>query len=172
VKWRAFPLHPDTPEQGLALEALFQKKGIPLNVDKVMEQLKAAAAKFGLALGDRKMTYNSRLAQEVGLWAETKGQGHPFHMETFKAYFVEGVNIAQKDVLLNLIQRSGLDPREGESIIDKRTFSTAVDSDWDLSRKAGITAVPTFRMGLDKLVGAQSYETLKKLVDKYTDTAS
>jgi len=38
---------------------LFKKKGIPVDVDKMMAQLKATAAKFGLALGDRKMTYNS-----------------------------------------------------------------------------------------------------------------
>ena len=143
IKWRAFPLHPDTPEQGRTLEELFKHKGIPVDVDKMMEQLKTTAAKFGVALGDRKMTYNSRLAQEVGLWAETKGRGHEFHMEAFKAYFVEGKNIAEKDVLLNLIERSGLDPKEGESVIDKRKFSAAVDSDWELSRKAGITAVPT-----------------------------
>jgi len=138
----------------------------------MMNQLKTAAAKLGLAMGDRKMTYNSRLAQEVGLWAETKGRGHKFHMEAFKAYFVKGENIAQKSVLLSLIESSCLDPEEGEYIIDKREFSNAVDSDWELSKKAGITAVPTVRLGLDTLVGAQSYETLKKLVDKYSNRQS
>ena len=87
-----------------------------------MAHLKATAAKLGLALGDRKMTYNSRLAQEVGLWAETKGHGHKFHMEAFKAYFVDGKNIAQTDVLLNLIENSGLDPKEGKTIIETRAF--------------------------------------------------
>lgn len=133
-----------------------------------MEKLKATAAGFGLELGDRKMTYNSRLAQEVGLWAETKGCGHNFHMEAFKAYFADGRNIASKEVLLDLMKRSGLDLKEGESVIDQRTFSDAVDSDWELSRKVGIVAVPTFRLGLDKLVGAQSYENLKRMVEKYT----
>lgn len=131
----------------------------------MMTQLKSTAAKLGLAMGDRKMTYNSRLAQEVGLWAETKGCGHKFHMQAFKAYFADGKNIAQKAVLLDLIARSGLDPEEGESIIDNRVFSDRVDADWNLSREAGITAVPTFRMGLNKLVGAQPYEALKRMVE-------
>ncbi len=135
----------------------------------MMMQLKATAASFGLSLGDRKMTYNSRLAQEIGLWAETKGLGHKFHMEAFIAYFADGRNIAQKEVLLDLIKRSGLDPEEGKVVIDKRIFSDAVDSDWELSQRAGITAVPTFRMGLDKIVGSQPYEALKKMVEKYTD---
>jgi predicted DsbA family dithiol-disulfide isomerase len=65
VTWRAFPLHPDTPEQGLGLDELFKKKGIPVDVDKMMAQLKTTAAKLGLELGDRKKTYNSRLAQEL-----------------------------------------------------------------------------------------------------------
>jgi len=93
-------------------------------------------------------------------------------MEAFKAYFVQGVNIAQKDVLLNLIDRSGLDRREGKTVIETREFSDAVDSDWELSRAKGVTAVPTFFLGLDRLVGAQPYEALKRWIDKYTDKAS
>lgn len=135
----------------------------------MMAGLKATAAKLGLALGDRKMTYNSRLAQEAGLWTETKGCGHEFHMAAFTAYFVQGRNIAEKNVLLDLIECCGLDLEEGESVIDKRLFKDAVDADWELSGKAGITAVPTLRMGLDKLVGAQPHEALKRLVEKYMD---
>ena len=161
-------MHPDTPEQGISLEQLFAKKGIPVNVDKMMASLNATAAELGLVLGNRKMTYNSRLAQEVGLWAETEGRGHQFHMAAFTAYFADGRNIAQKQVLLDLITRSGLDPEQGEIIIDTRQFSGAVDADWELSKKAGIVAVPTFRMGLSKLVGAQPYAALKKMVDTYT----
>jgi len=132
----------------------------------MMAHLKRTAEKLGLELGDRKMTYNSRLAQEVGLWAETKGRGHQFHMEAFKAYFVHGQNIADKEVLLALIKRSGLDPKEGLQIIETRAFSDAVDSDWALSKAKNVTAVPTFFMGTDRLVGAQPYEALEKLVQR------
>jgi len=155
--------------EGLSLADLFKQKGIPMNVDKMMMQLKATAAGFGLPLGDRKMTYNSRLAQEIGVWAETEGCGHQFHREAFAAYFAEGRNIAQKEVLLDLIEKSGLDLRAGERVIDQRLFSKAVDEDWERSRNLGITAVPTFQMGLDRLVGAKPYATLKALVEKYKD---
>jgi predicted DsbA family dithiol-disulfide isomerase len=47
----------------------------------------------------------------------------------------------------------------------KRTFKKDVDEDWSLSRKKGITAVPTFVMNKDKLVGAHPYETLEKLME-------
>lgn len=133
-----------------------------------MSQLKQTAANLGLALGDRQRTYNSRLAQEVGLWAETKGKGHIFHMNAFRAYFADGKNIAEKEILLDLIRVSGLDAEEGNRVIDDRSFSDAVDRDWELSRAKGVNAVPTFFMGLDKLVGAQPYEVMEKMVENQT----
>ncbi len=171
MKWRAFPLHPDTPEQGLSLEDLFKKKGMLVDVAAVVAKLQATAAKFGLPMGDRKMTYNSRLAQELGLWAETRGKGHAFHNEAFQSYFVRGENLAERSVLLNLVSAVGLDVQEGETVLDQRSFKDAVDADWELSRAKGVTAVPTFFMGLDRLVGAQSHEILEKLVVKYAGQA-
>jgi predicted DsbA family dithiol-disulfide isomerase len=164
VIWRAFPLHPGTPDQGMTLEDLFSKKGIPVQVDKMMAQLKATADNLGYELGDRKMTYNSRLAQELGLWAQEKGKGHLFHLNAFKAYFVSGKNLAEKPVLMALIEQSGLDTVEGEQVVDQRTFSDAVDADWELSRRIGVSAVPTFVFGLNRIVGAQPYEAIEKLV--------
>jgi len=134
----------------------------------MMQKLKTTADKLGLELGDRKKTYNSRLAQELGLWAETKGKGHAFHLAAFRAYFAAGKNIADKDVLLDLAESVGMPEAEAREVIDRRTFSDAVDQDWELSREKGVTAVPTFFMGLDRLVGAQPYEVLDKMVARHT----
>ena len=40
-----------------------------------MARLKQVAEELGLTLGKRKKTYNSRLAQELAKWAESKGRG-------------------------------------------------------------------------------------------------
>ena len=88
-------------------------------------------------------------------------------MAVFKAYFAEGHNLAEKEVLVALIRSVGLDPGEGEVVIDQRTFKDAVDADWELARTKAITAVPTFIMGLDRLVGAQPHSVLEKMVIKY-----
>lgn len=138
-----------------------------MDVGKMMAKLKATAAGFGLPMGDRPMTYNSRLAQELGLWAESKGRGHQFHDHAFRVYFVEGRNLAKKEVLLDMAAAVGLDRDEAETVIDQRSFRDAVDRDWELSMAKGVTAVPTFFMGLDRLVGAQSHEVLERMVKKY-----
>ena len=133
-------------------------------VAQMMASLKKTAAKYGCDMGTRTRTYNSRLAQELGLWAETRGRGHEFHMTAFRAYFVDGRNLARREVLIDLASSAGLDPDEAGTVIDSRSFSNAVDRDWNRSRELGITAVPTYLSGFSRLVGAQSYEALAGLV--------
>ena len=65
-----FPLHPETPQDGLALEDLFEGRGYDLNA--MYMQMKARMDAEGLAYGQRSHTYNSRLAQELAKWADTQ----------------------------------------------------------------------------------------------------
>jgi predicted DsbA family dithiol-disulfide isomerase len=129
------------------------------------DHVKRAADEAGLPFAGRLKTYNSRLAQELGKWAESKGKGEPFHHAAFRAYFADGINIARIPALLDIAASVGLPREEAESILVKRSFKKDVDEDWSLSQKKGITAVPTFVMNKDKLVGAYPYEALQKLME-------
>ena len=64
IEWVHFPLHPDTPAEGRSLADLFAGR----NVDRkaMHAQMKARMDAEGLPYGERTMTYNSRLAQELG----------------------------------------------------------------------------------------------------------
>jgi predicted DsbA family dithiol-disulfide isomerase len=130
----------------------------------MMRHLRKTATDLGLPFGEREKTYNSRLAQELGLWAESKNKGDAFHSAAFKAYFVDGKNIAKIPVLLDLAASVELPGEEAAAVLATRLFKEAVDADWSLSREKAITAVPTFVMNQEKLVGAQPYEMLVKLM--------
>lgn len=164
IKWLAFPLHPETPEEGQRLEDLFA--GQPVDIPAMLAQLRQVAEELGLPFGNRTKTFNSRLAQEVGKWAEDQGKdlGNAFHHAAFLAYFQRGENIAQQSVLLEICESVGLDPHAAKQVLEQRTHRHAVDEDWDRSRKMGIRAVPTFVLNGQRLVGAQSYEALEKMV--------
>jgi predicted DsbA family dithiol-disulfide isomerase len=110
------------------------------------------------------MTYNSRLAQELGAWADTQPGGEAIHDAMFRAYFVDARDISQRAVLLEIAQEVGLPVDAAREVLDKRTFKEAVDADWKLSRQYGITGVPTFVAGRHGVVGAQPYEALEQLV--------
>jgi len=129
-------------------------------------QMKARMDAEGLPYGERTMTYNSRLAQEVGKWADTQPGGEAIHDAMFRAYFVEARNIGDPDVILDIVKQVGLPVDEAREVIEKRTFKDAVDEDWALSRQLGVTGVPTFVAGRYGVVGAQPYETLERLVER------
>ncbi len=128
--------------------------------------MKQAADEAGLPFGDRAKTFNSRLAQEMGKWAESNDMGDPFHHAVFKAFFADGINIAKTPSLLDIAASVGLPREEAEAVLVKRTFKADVDEDWSLSQKNGITAVPTFVINKNRLIGAQPYEMLERLMEE------
>ncbi len=130
----------------------------------MLARLRQVARELNLPFGERKMTFNSRLAQELGKWAEDQGRGDPFHHAVFLAYFQRGDNIARQSVLLQICSTVGLDPAAAQVVLDQRSYRDAVDQDWQRSRELGITAVPTFVLNDQRLVGAQSYAALEEMV--------
>ena len=163
IRWTAFPLHPDTPEEGLTLENLFAGRSI--DTGHMMARLKKVAEEEGLPFGERHMTYNSRLAQELGKWAESQGNGEPFHNAVFRAYFVEGRNIGKTEELVEVARSAELSGEKARLALESRGFKEAVDSDWLRARSMGVTAVPTFLLDQRFVVGAQPYEVLEKLLN-------
>lgn len=162
IKWVHFPLHPDTPMEGRSLADLFAGRGY--DIPKMQAQMRARMEAEGLPYGNRSMTFNSRLAQEIGAWADTQPGGEAIHDAIFRAYFVDGKNIGDKDVLAELAESVGLSREAALEVLEKRTFKDAVDADWDKSRKYGVTGVPTFVADGRGVVGAQPYEALVELV--------
>ncbi len=126
--------------------------------------LQETATTLNLPFGDRQQTCNSRRAQELGLWAASQGKGEIFRQLAFVRYFVDGANLAKLPVLLEIAQAAGLDEKEAMETLTTQSFGQAVDRDWSLSRLLGVTAVPTFIMGRDRLVGAQGYEILEEML--------
>jgi predicted DsbA family dithiol-disulfide isomerase len=157
-----FPLHPETPAEGKSLEELFAGRGY--DVPKMQAQMRARMQAEGLPYGDRKMTYNSRLAQELGKWADTQPGGEAIHDALFRAYFVDGRNIGDPQVLVQIAESVGLPAEKAREVLEKRSFRPAVDADWQKSREYGVTGVPTFVAGGRGVVGAQPYEVLEQLV--------
>jgi predicted DsbA family dithiol-disulfide isomerase len=164
VEWVHFPLHPETPAEGRSLAELFAGRGVDRTA--MHAQMKARMDAEGLPYGERTMTYNSRLSQELGKWADTQPGGEAIHDALFRAYFVETRNIGDPAVLLEIADKLGLSSEGAREVLEKRTFKDAVDRDWALSRQLGVTGVPTFVAGGYGVVGAQPYETLERLVEK------
>ena len=164
VKWVHFPLHPDTPQAGRSLAEMFAGRGY--DIPKMQAQMRARMEAEGLPYGNRSMTYNSRLAQELGAWADTQPGGDAIHDALFRAYFVEGRNIGDVETLVEIAVAVGLPAAAAREVLEKRTHKAAIDADWEKSHQYGVTGVPTFVIGKNGVVGAQPYEALEQLVEQ------
>lgn len=163
VQWVYFPLHPDTPEQGMSLEELFPGR----DLTPFRTQMQGLMREAGLPYGERTHTYNSRLAQELAKWAESKLDDvalDGLHRKLYEAYFVAGLNIGDAEVLANIAAEAGLDASEALSVLQNRSYQKQIDEDWQLAMQSGITGVPTFTAQGLAVVGCQPYEVLEKFV--------
>jgi predicted DsbA family dithiol-disulfide isomerase len=109
---------------------------------------------------ERNMSYNSRLAQELAKWAETKGKGEEIGDALFRAYFVDVKNIGKPDVLAGIAAEHDLPADEATDILLSRKYKDAVDEDWRRCAALKVNAVPTFLAGRYMMVGAQPYEEI------------
>ena len=164
VKLVHFPLHPETPAEGRSMAELYAGRNV--DPEAMYRRMKGLMDAEGLPYGRRTHTYNSRLAQELGTWAETQPGGAALHEALYKAYFVEARNIGDPEILVEIAQSVGLPAEEARAVLAERRFKDAVDADWAKSRDYGVTGVPTFVAGGYGVVGAQPYEVLEQLLEK------
>lgn len=160
IRWIHFPLHPETPQEGRSIAELFAGR----DIEPMRARMKALMAEAGLEYGDRTHTYNSRLAQELGKWGDSKPGGEAIHDALYRAYFVDARNIGDIGELVSIAESVGLDGTEARRVIENREFKDAVDEDWQRSRDTGVTGVPTFYANDLVVVGCQPYESLEKFV--------
>ena len=122
-----FPLHPETPQDGLTTEISLPDE---MSIWASQARMRGLMAQEGLAYGQRTKTYNSRLAQELGKWADTQPQQGDIHDALFRAYFVDGKNIARIDTLVEVANSVGLAADKARDVLETRQFQAAVDADW------------------------------------------
>jgi len=157
-----FPLHPETPAEGRTLLELFGSDQEDIKAKNT--RMKGLMEAEGLPYNERSHTYNSRLAQEIGAWAETQPGGTAIHDKFFEAYFVDRRNVGEVEVIIDVVKSAGLDEQEARAVLEERRFKPTIDADWEKSRNYGVTGVPTFVSNGRGLVGAQPYEALQQLV--------
>jgi predicted DsbA family dithiol-disulfide isomerase len=162
VRWIYFPLHPDTPSEGLALKDLFAGRNFDL--EAIHARLNALLDAEGLPHGPRAYTYNSRLAQELAKWSDSQPGGDAVHRALYRAYFVDARNIGDVEVLVQIAQSAGLSAQAAREVLASRSFRNAVDADWEEARRSGVTGVPSFIAGNNRVAGAQPYEVLAELL--------
>ena len=176
IEWHPFQLNPDMPAEGMDrreyLETKFGgKEGAIRAYAPVLERAEAAGLAIDFAAIKR--TPNTLDAHRLLHWAGIEGCQDRMAMALFRAYFNEGRDIGDPEVLADLADSLSLD---GAMI--QRLLATEADRDGIRARDAqfrqmGITGVPTFIVGGQHAVpGCQPAELWVKVIDDLTAAAS
>ena len=159
IVWKSFELHPEAPAGGIPPSMFYQNNPHLKRISENAQQLAMAA---NLQLGDHVIYSNSRLALELGEFAEQSGKGEAFRAALFDSYFQRIQDMGNESVLLDVAEEVGLARETAAECLSERTMKTHVDLQIQEAGGYGITGVPTFIIGKYMVVGAQPYSVLKQ----------
>lgn len=109
--------------------------------------------------------YNSRAALELSELARDRGVYDEMHALLFFAYFHDGKNIADPDVLCDIAVKAGLTQEEVKEAFEKKIYTDRLTSSLEEGREKGISAIPAFIFSDgQKIIGAQSLVMYKNIL--------
>ncbi len=117
-----------TPEQSAGTRAMIRER--------------AAALGFTMVMGDDSRIYNTFDAHRLLHWARLVGDQRALKLALFTAYFTEGRNPGDRDVLLAAAGQAGLDPAEAARVLDDGRYAEEVRAEEALWQSRGIQSVP------------------------------
>ncbi|HYA89072.1 MAG TPA: DsbA family protein [Nitrospirota bacterium] len=159
VEWRGLEIHPETPPEGTPMAKRFR----PADTKRMMEHLRTMGAAFGITFAERQLLSNSRLALQAVEFARDNAKFQEYHQALFTAYFSEGLNIGDLNVLGQIARDTGLDADAMIRDVENGKYLSKLAAVRDDAARLGVTGVPTFFIGMKKsIVGAQPLEVFRK----------
>ena len=166
VRWRPYEIHAEVPPEGMPVEDLPYS---PAQWAQMQEALRRSAAEEGLEVGRRPKVSNTHRALMAGEYArvEEPERFPEFHEALFKAYFAQGRDLGDPDVVEDIARSSGLDVGRMKKGLDAGQYEDAIIETTDTARRLGITGTPTFVFDMRfAAVGAQSSEALLAAIER------
>jgi predicted DsbA family dithiol-disulfide isomerase len=176
IVFRPYQLDPTASpgKSAPVIEAYAKKFGGRERAQQIIDHVTAVAADSGLEFHmDRALRANTLLAHRL-LWrAEATGHQVAVKERLLKAYFIDGLDIGDPDVLATCAAEVGLDHDEVLAFFDSDEGIAEVRDELQSAAEMEITAVPTFVFdGKWMVPGAQDPETfvqvLRRVVAKRT----
>lgn len=149
IVWKSFQLDPSIPEkteEENVFRYLAQRKGISYEQSVQMHQGVVQTAKnAGLEYNfDKAVVANSFKAHRMIQLAKTKGLGDQAEERLFSAYFTEGKNFGNPEVLTALGKEIGLTEADVQEALTNETYAQKVKEDIQEAGRLGVNGVPFF----------------------------
>jgi predicted DsbA family dithiol-disulfide isomerase len=164
VVWKPFELNPGIPRDGIERAAYRRAKFGSLEYSQLLDaRLLAVGESVGIPFAfDRiQRTPNTFDAHRLLWLAESVGRQDALAEALFRAYFLDGKNVGDHDVLTELAEAAGIPRDRAASLLAGREGEREVRMEEDWAWRSGIQGVPHFIVdGAAPVSGAQTPEIL------------
>ena len=167
IHFQPFELNPGMAPEGQDIaEHLAQKYGSTREqLVRNQEAIRARGAELGFTfdMGKRSRVYNTFDAHRLLHWAELEGRQRELKRALFAAYFTEGRNPSDREVLIDLATQAGLDPVRAREILESGLYADEVREREQFYGERGIQAVPSVIVNDKYLIqGGQPVEAFEQ----------
>ncbi|HPS05810.1 MAG TPA: DsbA family oxidoreductase [Tenuifilaceae bacterium] len=175
VEWKSFQLDPYavTNSNLSVMDNLAREKGLSAaqvqeSVGYIADMAKSVGLDFHF---EKAIVANSFKAHRILHLAKTHGKQNELEEKLFAAYFTQGMNIDDDDVLLNLATSVGLSGDEVRKVLGSDAYSDEVKHDIAHARQLYVRGVPYFLFdGKYAVSGAQEVDFFLQTLNKaYAD---
>lgn len=166
VERRFLEIHPETPAEGRPVSELGYP---PEQWARMIENLNRMGKAEGIVFSERTFTTNSHKALLLAEAAKEEGPDifEALNEGLFRAYFTEGRNIGDLQVLRDVAQAAGVPAGRMEQAWSDAAYEERLARDHAAAAEIGITGIPLFIVdGRWILEGAVPVEMLREVAQK------
>jgi predicted DsbA family dithiol-disulfide isomerase len=161
VEWRPFELHPETPTTGADLRG---RLGSSERVRAYTQNIITLAEDSGIPMRMPVVVANSHRALEAAEFAREHGGFEAYHRALFHAYFEEGRDVGDVDVLCEIARGCGIDDQRLREALVVERYRQRIDDITNAARQDEVLSTPTFVYdGGFRLTGAQDYAVFESI---------
>ncbi len=170
IEWHPFQLNPDMPAEGVdKRDYLAARFGSVERVDQIHGQLRDTARKNGVDMDPDtpKRIPNTLDAHRLIHWAGLEGRQTPVVSALFRAYWKEGRDIGNPEVLADIAAGCGMDREAVKRLLASDADASDIRARDEDARRKGVSAVPTFLIAQQYVVsGAQPPEVWGQVIEE------
>jgi predicted DsbA family dithiol-disulfide isomerase len=169
LRWRPFQLDPTIPPEGMARQDYMGRKFGPEKIAAIHARLEEAGREDGVAFAFDKITRspNTLDAHRLIRWAQGSGKQSEIVDRLFTLYFIEGADIGDRHVLIEVAREYGLDADLMARLMVEGVDIGPVREEISTAARMGVSGVPFFIFnGKYAVSGAQPVDGLVGVIWK------
>ena len=136
-----------------------------MNPEAFFQQVDERGKKMGVRFGPQPLMSNSREAMEGGEFAKENDRYDAYHDAVFRAFFTDCLDIGNRDVILDIARKVGLDAYELNAALENGIYLPRLRETTRKAKTRGISSAPTFIVdGYGTITGAQPIDTFRTIL--------